>query len=166
MSAIIKCRTIKISLLLFLCVWLSGAQAQESSNASGGEASGVGGTVSFSVGQVLYSTLTGINGSVAQGVQQPYEISVLTEITEAKGISLKCSAYPNPTTDHLTLKIESEMQGQLVALLFDNEGRLIEKRKIENGETNFSMNTLAVGTYFLKIIQVDKEIKTFKIVKN
>ena len=34
------------------------------------------------VGQVVYITSTGINGSVAQGVQQPYEISVITGVNE------------------------------------------------------------------------------------
>jgi hypothetical protein len=43
---------------------------------AGGEATGSGGSVSYSVGQVVYTTNTGINGSVAQGVQQPYEFQM------------------------------------------------------------------------------------------
>lgn len=30
-------------------------------------------------------------------VQQPYEISVITAIEEAKDIDLVCTAHPNPT---------------------------------------------------------------------
>ena len=45
---------------------------------AGAEATGTGGTVSYSVGQVVYQTHAGTNGSVAEGVQQPYEISVLS----------------------------------------------------------------------------------------
>lgn len=45
--------------------------SQESLNASGSEATGTGGTVSYSVGQVFYSTQTGSNGTLSEGVQQP-----------------------------------------------------------------------------------------------
>jgi hypothetical protein len=48
--------------------------AQESANSSGGKAIGVGGTVSYSVGQVFYTTNIGNSSSIAQGVQNAYEI--------------------------------------------------------------------------------------------
>jgi hypothetical protein len=101
-------KKIKLSAVLLLGLGLTGLQAQTSVNATGGDASGGGGSVSYSVGQVVYTTNTGANGSVAQGVQQPFEISVVTGIEEAKGINLSVSAYPNPTTDYLELKVESE----------------------------------------------------------
>ena len=66
----------------FLLLGLGGLHAQESVNSSGGEATGTGGTASYSVGQVVYTTATGTNGSVAQGVQQPYEISTTVGINE------------------------------------------------------------------------------------
>ncbi len=72
------------------------------------EASGSDGTASYTVGQVVYTTETGTNGySIAQGVQQPFEISVVTGIKEAKDISLSVSAYPNPTSDYLIVKVEN-----------------------------------------------------------
>ena len=77
-----------LSAVLLLGLGLTGLQAQTSVNATGGDASGSGGSVSYSVGQVVYTTNTGTSGSVAQGVQQPYEISVVTAIEEAKGINL------------------------------------------------------------------------------
>jgi len=58
--------------LVLLSVILATLQihAQESVNASGGDASGSGGSSSYSVGQVFYSNYTGANGSEAQGAQQ------------------------------------------------------------------------------------------------
>ena len=38
---------------------------------AGADATGTGGTVSYSVGQVVYQTHTVTNGSVAEGMQQP-----------------------------------------------------------------------------------------------
>ncbi|RLD56213.1 MAG: T9SS C-terminal target domain-containing protein, partial [Bacteroidetes bacterium] len=86
-----KIRNFMIVALLFL--GLSNLQAQEVIPATGGEASGSGGSASYTVGQVVYTTNTGTNGnSVSQGVQQPYEISVVTGIAEAKDINLEVSA--------------------------------------------------------------------------
>ncbi|MEJ5266144.1 MAG: hypothetical protein WHT29_12590, partial [Bacteroidales bacterium] len=100
-------KKLKLSAIILLGLGLTGLQAQESVNATGGNAFGSGGSVSYSVGQVVYTTNSGTNGSVAQGVQQPYEISVVTGLEEAKGINLSVSAYPNPTTDYLTLRIDA-----------------------------------------------------------
>jgi hypothetical protein len=41
----------------------------------------------------------GTNGTAAQGVQQPYEISVVTAIEKALDILLEMVVYPNPATD-------------------------------------------------------------------
>jgi hypothetical protein len=103
---------------------------------------------------------------VAQGVQQPYEISVLTAIDAAKDISLIFSVYPNPTTDFLTLKIMNYDMENLSYWLYDVSGNLIETRKISAGETQISMTNQLSGTYFLKITEVNKDIKTLKIIRH
>ena len=98
-------KRLEFSALLVFGLGLTGLQAQESINATGGIASGSGGSMSYSVGQIVYTTNTGTNGSVAQGVQQPYEISAVIGIEEFNGINLYVSVYPNPTSDYLTLSI-------------------------------------------------------------
>jgi hypothetical protein len=94
-------------LLLFLGIATSGLYAQEALPGTGGEASGAGGTVSYTVGQVLYSTYTDGTNSEAQGVQQPYEISIVLGLEEATGIQLSCQVYPNPSTNYLVLEVEN-----------------------------------------------------------
>lgn len=140
--------------------------AQESVNASGKDASGTGGTVNYSVGQIVYTMHTGTNGSVAQGVQQLYEISVVTALEEAKDIVLSFLIYPNPTYDFLKLKVENYISENLTYLLYDISGKSIESKKIEGAEATIQMESLATGTYFLKITEGNKDIKTFKIIKN
>ena len=63
-----------VALLMAGLLWAGFAQAQESANSSGGDATGSGGTIAYSIGQVVYTTNTGSNGSVAKGVQHAYEI--------------------------------------------------------------------------------------------
>ena len=150
------------------------AQAQQATIAAGGSASGNGGTVSYSIGQVVYTTATGTNGSVAQGVQQAYEITAVTGIEEAKGISLEVSAYPNPTTDYLTLTIGASISFNdqpMSYKLYDMNGKIIETQKIVDENTTIVMSNLLPANYFLTVIKTmdgksPQEVKTFKITKN
>ena len=156
----------KLIAAFLLGIGLTGLQAQESVTASGGNASGAGGTVSYSVGQVVYKTNTGSNGSEAQGVQQPYEISVIIGIEEAKYITLQCSVYPNPTNDFLVLKVENFNFSTINFQLYDINGKILMNNKPEGSVTNIAMSNLVPAIYFLKVFQGDKEIKTFKVIKN
>ena len=83
-----------------------GLPAQETVPVTGGDATGAGGPSSYTVGQVVYTTNTGTNGSVAQGVEQPYEISTSVGI-KVTAINLELVAYPNPTNNALTLNIDN-----------------------------------------------------------
>jgi hypothetical protein len=48
------------------------ANAQTSVNGAGGEATGSNGHMSFSVGEIVYTTMSNSNNIISQGVQQPY----------------------------------------------------------------------------------------------
>jgi len=159
-------KKLKLSAVLLLGLGLTGLQAQESVNATGGNASGSGGSVSYSVGQVVYTNNTGTNGSVTQGVQQPFEISLVTAIEQANGINLSVTAYPNPTTDYLTLEVKDFELSTLHFQLFEMNGKLLQNEKITGNQTSIVMSNFVPATYFVKVIQGNKEVKTFKIIKN
>lgn len=159
-------KRLKLSAVLLLGLGLTGLQAQTSVNATDGDVSGSGGSVSYSVGQVVYTTHTGTSGSVAEGVQQPYEISVVTGLEEAQSINLSVTAYPNPTTDYLTLRIDEFEISNLSFQLYDMNGKLLQNEKISGNQTSIVMSNLVPSSYFVKVIQGNKEVKTFKIIKN
>lgn len=162
-----KHKKLKLSTLL-LVIGFIGLQAQDAITTTGDNASGSGGSAGYTVGQVVYTTTSGTTGSVAQGVQQPYEISVVTSIEEAKGINLTVSAYPNPTTDFLQLKVEgsTSLSVQTMSIqLFDLSRKLLQAKNLSGTETQIDMSNLFPATYFVKVIQENKEIKTFKIIK-
>jgi hypothetical protein len=140
-------------------------EAQKAIPASGGNASGSDGSVSYTVGQLLYTTNTGTNGSVAEGVQQPYEISVVVGIEQAKNINLICTVYPNPATDLLTLEVEIADNENLFFQLYDVMGKLMVSKRLIDIKTTISMTNLAPATYFLKVTNNQKVVKTFKIIK-
>jgi hypothetical protein len=160
-----KYKKFKLCALLLLGFGLTGLQAQQAVPASGGNASGSGGSVSYSVGQMVYTTNTGTNGSVAQGVQQPFEIMVIIGIEDVKSIDLLVSAYPNPANDFLILKVD-DIKGHYIGSLYDINGTLLERMNITGNETRIEMSHLTASIYFLNVTEGNKEIKTFKIIKN
>lgn len=151
------------TIIAFLLLGLGGLHAQETVPTAGGDAIGSGGTSSYTVGQVVYTTATGTNGSVAQGVEQPYEISVTTGINETT-INLEMSVYPNPTTNYLQLKVEKFET--LNVQLIDLQGKVIENKKVVGINTTIAMEALPKAIYFLKVTKDKQVIKTFKIIKN
>jgi len=158
-------KRLKLSVILLFGLGLTGLQAQESLNTTGGNASGNGGSASYSVGQIVYNTNTGTNGSVSQGIQQPYEISVVSGLDEAKGINLSISAYPNPTTDFFMLEVKDFELSNLYFQLYDMNGKLLQSEKITGSQTRIIMSILVPATYFVKITEGNNEVKTIKIIK-
>lgn len=135
-------------------------KAQENINASGAEITSNEGSVSYSIGQTFYNTNTGTNGSISEGVQQPYQISV-TIGTERKNINL--SAYPNPTTDYLTLEVNNFENTSFQ--LFNTSGKILQNKIITKNHIKIDMRNFITGLYFVRIIQNKQEIKIFKIIK-
>jgi len=135
---------------------------------AGGDATGPGGSSSFSIGQVVYTASTGSGGSENQGVQHPLEI--LTVGTDNfPEIKLQMAVYPNPTTSFVNLKIDASAELSFESLsyhLYDLIGKHIYNQKITNAETVISLENLVTGIYFLTVTNKNKPVKTFKIIKN
>jgi len=132
--------------------------------ASSGLAKGSGGSSSFTVGQLLASNVSGKNGSVIQGIENPIEIWVVTGL-EVKGISLDCVAYPNPALDFLQLKVAEPYAAKLRYQLFDLNGKLLIEGMIQGTQSTIGLSQLAPSYYFLKISDANKVLKIFKIRK-
>ncbi|MHC1731796.1 MAG: T9SS type A sorting domain-containing protein [Bacteroidales bacterium] len=150
---------------LFLLLLFTGAlQGQGTVPATGGTGIGSGGTVTYTVGQVAFSTLQWTNGFIIQGVQQPFEISTITGIQE-ETISLDYLVYPNPTSGILRLVISAPDPEKYRLQLFDQNGILLLNNKITESETEVSMEKLLPSIYFIRILRGSIEVKLFKIVK-
>ena len=101
---------------------------------------------------------------MAQGVQQPYTISVVLGI-EDNSINLDFTAYPNPTINFLTLNVGNAELSTLSFQLYDLRGILIESRKIVSSTETIGMENLPSAMYFLRVSNNNKDVKTFKIIK-
>ena len=138
--------------------------SQEIISSIGGVSSGSGGTSSYTIGQVFFNTIESDNGSLVQGVQQPFEFQTLST-PALLTVQLTAVTYPNPTTDFVLLKILDTALENLQYTLFDLNGKTIVSKKINSFSTRITMKNFAIGLYLLKLTKNNQPLKTFKIIK-
>lgn len=156
----------KISTTIFFAILLMSVgklQAQQSFVASGTNATGSSGSISYSVGQIFY-TAKGSNNQVNEGVQQSYEILTLAT-NETKSHESSVSLYPNPVSDVLFVDFNQDEFSGSSFKLYDAQGKLIKQGSFsqKKNELNFSM--LPTSVYIMQIFREGSAIKSFKIIK-
>ena len=137
--------------------------AQEGFVTAGQTATGSGGTQSYTIGQVFYLAPSSAEGSVIQGLQQPYEISLVNALAHTEAITL--ALYPNPVTDRLTLQIGDIPFINLSFQLCDINGRVLRTGQNLGSQTVIDMSGFVTGIYLLMVNQDDLTVKSYKIIK-
>jgi len=150
--------------IMFLGMFVSlFGTAQQNTVATGGNASSAGGSVSYSIGQIDYESSSNANGTISQGVQQPFEIYPLA--VDELFSSLEINLFPNPTSDFIHLTI-GDLSNSLSYQLTDASGRLIQSSPISDQITQIDLQGLSTASYFLNIFVGDKPAKSYTIIKN
>jgi endoglucanase len=84
--------------------------------------------------------------------------SVIPHVSDMdNSISYNISIYPNPVNDILSLMLPSDINKSVLSI-YDNMGRLIINRNIENGYTTINMSSLAKGIYLVRITNNNQTI--------
>ncbi|MBI5324901.1 MAG: T9SS type A sorting domain-containing protein [Ignavibacteriae bacterium] len=151
---------------IFFCFNLVLLYSQNTIPSTGKDVTCSSGSVSYSIGQSFYNIDYGNNGSIIQGVQQPFEISVVGGIDESDCIKLNCSTYPNPVSEFLNISIEGFTYNKYYATLYNSVGKKIKEIQIVSDETLIDMKNLASGNYYLNVMNQNSAFKVFKIIKN
>lgn len=137
--------------------------------ASGEDASGGSGSVTYSIGQVFYTDMGEFVYNVSQGIQQG-ELNYTTLSSEENPIEPKTEIFifPNPTTEYININMQGYQSDieRSSYLLYDLQGRLIKQDKVMQSETQINVTDLRAAIYLLQVRSDTKILKTFKIVKN
>ncbi len=137
--------------------------SQENTVTSGGDATGAGGSVSYSIGQIDYTSNASGTGNVNQGVQQPFELFI--EVADIESLqSVGINVYPNPTSEYLILSLTDPAK-EMNYQLHDMNGRIVIAGKISGDETRIDMRPMAAGGYMLSINQNYVALESVKITK-
>jgi len=150
--------------LLFVLFFSNNFFSQQAIVPSGGDHSGSGGSMSFSLGQSSYTTNNAASGeSNAEGVQHAYEIYAYSTVNELNS-SVNINISPNPTPDILNIHI-NDFKSYSYSL-HEWNGKVLISDKLINENTNLNLQKLARSTYLLKVFNENQFVKSFKIIKN
>ena len=158
----------KIFLKIFLLLLPTGFSgilfAQQNVVSAGGEATGTGGTSSWSAAQIACSAWIDVSGFLTEGVQQPYEFFNPTGIDELEpdpGFII----FPNPASDKVTLKVIDPNLKNLEIFVYDMKGIRVRTVSVDAEEVVIPMQDLTSSIYFLNIFENDQLVRTYKIIK-
>ena len=158
----------RTTLIIFLLCVAGATFAQSAIVPVGGDAQSNSGSVSYTVGQIAVQTSANSDGSVsvAEGVQQPYEIQAVG-VDNYPQIALNAVVYPNPTEDLAQLQLNGfEIPaGGLRAILYDGKGKQLQTLTVTDDLTSFQIGHYATGTYYLELRDGRQVLKTFKVVR-
>jgi hypothetical protein len=139
------------------------SHAQKSVNTGGGNATGSGGSMSFSIGQVFYKYYSNTSGSMNQGVQQVYNqcqtvegIDVISSCAPIVWIDGNSYSASNNTATHLIVGGAANGCDSLVTLNF-NLWQCTQLRPVDCGSTGVSMSKI------LGAVDVNAPAYRFKI---
>ena len=113
----------KESLLILFVLLVFGLNSQQSMNTQGGNFSSSTGSLSYSIGQVVYEFYGSASFTMAEGVQQPFEVSNTFSLP-LLGADIQLSVYPNPAINEITLN--ANKPDGLEYHLFTIHGKLLE----------------------------------------
>lgn len=147
--------------VIVLCNYTFG---QSSLNTTGGTSAGNQGSVTYSIGQVFYQHYQSSSGRLAQGVQHPYEIFILTGVNETD-IDLRILSYPNPARDFVVIEIKKDFPKDMYVQIFDISGRWVMTQPIIENYIKIDIQDIHSAALIMLVYSGDDLLKSFKIIK-
>ena len=108
---------------------------------SGESVKSIGGSVSYSVGQVFTEVVTDGVHSIHHGVQQGYTMDELS-VPDVLSLDVVVNVYPNPVIESVYVSLSGYSDGAFMAVLYDGDGK-----QLCNYLLNKEVNELQMGSY-------------------
>ncbi len=158
----------KPTLLLIIILGLlnTATYGQQVVSTTGGSIVGSSYSLTYTVGEVVTTTITGGGYILNQGFQQP---SYTITSVEDNLPSALLSAYPNPTNGIINLEMNDYQGKSLSFILYDFKGQeILRSNGLPGPVVKFEvdLSPFSQGIYLLKVLSANQSIKVLKIVKN
>jgi len=137
--------------------------SQQAVSSMGANLQTTSGSISFTLGEPVIATLSITGGIITQGFHQTR--LTVTAIDEPYGNSMSVKVYPNPTADILFVSLEFDDLTHIRLVLYDLTGVILSISNADKELIEFDFSTCLPGVYFLKVYKYNREIGTYKIVK-
>jgi hypothetical protein len=131
---------------------------------TGGHGVSANAQLSWTVGEVAVTTLSGGSNMITQGFHQTYDIATMIEDSPT---DMALNVYPNPTSDVVQVSL-SGSHDQLSLTLHDIAGRMVYSMQISADVQSVvvPMESYTSGTYVLRIFSTDAIVNhAYRIVK-
>lgn len=157
----------RLVILLSLVLIFSSAvvMAQQTMSSAFDNLSSTSGSVSYTVGQMLFTDLNNLDFQIYQAINIPIETFQKNNTSIVKKETSFC-AFPNPCTDFVILKFNSIESTDLIYQLFDLNGNLMKQGAITWNKTRIELIDLPPSLYLVRILENQKEIENIKFIKN
>jgi len=130
-------------------------------SSTGASIMGDNGSLYLSIGEPMNTEISGGDIMISQGFLQ---VSISESTSTDELLSEEINVFPNPSTADLHIELP-EMEGDYIYHLYDNLGKTIETKNIQQVRTKVNLTLLDPGTYFLKVTKASKSSRTLKIIK-
>ena len=138
-------------------------RAQEIITTAGGNAGSSGITVSWTIGETIIETASGINSILTQGFNQGDLL--ITEISKTEYPVIGFRLYPNPASENINIITEGTENNRFRCVILDIYGKVLTDNFFEGPEFDISVVNFKKSIYILKIYQTDREVAVLKIIK-
>lgn len=124
------------------------------------------GSISFTIGEPVIETVENGKNCLTQGFQQS-NLDIFTHMDEHPidnhPTGKKWIVYPNPTKDYVKLRIP-DYEGKRYQLC-TYRGKIIKEDKIRETETLLSLVDYPLAAFLIRVIDNNKYVKVFKVIK-
>jgi len=156
---------IYISALLFFISISPNVLAQFSVNASGGDIVNSGeGSVSFSIGQIAYSSIASEDGEFHEGVQQAIETLQTSGLDDLNAVN-EFKLFPNPASSNAFIKVKNGDYKQFSYQIRNCTGQIIKGFSFNNNpEQKIGLSHYPNGIYLITILENNRIHSTQKLI--
>ena len=152
--------------ILFCASYAFGQQLSPEVISSAGDYQEAGGySISWTLGEPVTETFTGVDNILTQGFQQ----TNLVVISVSETPSLDWSVFPNPTADILNIQFPAPTSKNLTISLFDVNGRLVSQEVLTAGTSSHKIDFsgFAAARYQISIGEKKrKPLAVYTIIKS
>jgi hypothetical protein len=136
--------------------------AQQDVVAAGGDGSSSEGSISYSIGQVVYTNEISAEGTINHGVQQPYSVTPIFVEEPLKLIDV--SLFPNPTRDYVLISMPEFRPGITISV-FDVQGDLLEEKSMQSAQTLLFVHEWSAAHYIIRLCNQSRNCAEYKLIK-
>ena len=156
----------RLILTVGLGIALIGANAQTASpelvSSAGDSFNNTSYQLDWSVGECLTATHSSGSYVLTQGLHQSsYNITAVEDLRS----EIEMTVSPNPTSDLVSLKVESLQVESMQYTITDLSGKVLANGEILSTLQTLNFTNYSAGTYLISVSQNNQLIKSFQIIK-